>query len=130
MDIGSIDNSFKPKMPAPDKINKDCGFKQIFEQKITEVNTPSMPTSIRDKVNIVEKSDNILNLLDEYAKELVNPAKTLKDIKPLVERIENEVSLIVAEGKTHNDKELEKLVNDLTVAANVAVLKFHRGDYI
>jgi len=40
--------------------------------------------------------------------------------------------LIEAEAadKVHQDQELEKFVQDLAVTANVAALKFHRGDYI
>jgi hypothetical protein len=35
-----------------------------------------------------------------------------------------------AANKSHDDKALDRLVNDLAVTAKVALYKFHRGDYI
>ena len=81
---------------------------------------------------IIDQSDKILNLLDEYAKTLADPTKTLKDISPLVERIDKEVSSIEAEvsNQTHADRDFGMFVKNLAVTTNVAVFKFHRGDYV
>jgi hypothetical protein len=63
---------------------------------------------------------------------LADPARTLKDIRPIVDRIEKEVTLMESEalGNVQNDKVLDGLVKDLAVTAKVAMYKFHRGDYI
>jgi len=132
MDINGINDINKPKISLSNKVDRDNGFRQIFDQKITEIDAATVPTHSGSKADILEKSDQILNLLDNYTRELNDPTKTLKDIEPLVKRIEKEVNLIEVEvaDKIQNDKEIEKIINDLTVTANVAAYKFHRGDYI
>lgn len=132
MDINKIYDSFSGQLSSSKKVDSDNGFKQVFDKKINEVNAATMLSPVGNKADVIEHGDKILNLLDDYTRELVDPAKTLKDIGPLVKNIEKEVNLIQAESadKVHNDKELEKIIKDLTVTANVAVYKFHRGDYI
>ncbi len=132
MDINRIYDSFQGQRSSPKKVDSDCGFKQVFDKKINEMNAATMPTSMGSKADVIKQGDKILTLLDDYTRELADPAKTLKDIGPLVKNIEKEVSLIEAESadNVHNDKALEKIIKDLAVTANVAVYKFHRGDYI
>lgn len=132
MDITKIYDSFQGQASLSKKVDSDCGFKQVFDKKINEMNAATMNPPPDSKVDLIRNSDKILNLLDDYTRELGDPAKTLKDISPLVEVIEKEVSLI-QDKSAHivpNDNELEKIIKDLAVTANVAVYKFHRGDYI
>jgi formylmethanofuran dehydrogenase subunit E-like metal-binding protein len=132
MDINGIDVTYKAKPQFADKVNKDNEFRQIFDKKIAGINLAGAPVPPGGKADVLEHGDKILNLLDDYARDLGDSQKTLKHIGPLVETIEKEASLIQAEAadKVQNDSELEKFIKDLTVIANVAVFKFHRGDYI
>ena len=132
MDITKIYDSFQGQPSLSKKVDSDCGFKQVFDKKINEMNTATMNTPAGSKDDLVKNGDKILTLLDDYTRELADPAKTLKDIGPLVKIIEEEVGLIQAKSAdtVHNDKGLKKIIKDLTVTANVAVYKFHRGDYI
>ena len=132
MDIHEIDNLYQAKSLSSQKINKDNRFKQIFDQKLAGIHAATSQIPLDCKTDVLDQSDKILHLLDDYARELTDPAKTLKDIEPLVESIRNEVSLIEDEAakKVYNDNELEKIIKDLTITANVAISKFHRGDYI
>lgn len=131
MDISQIGRSDRAKLSSPTQIKKDKEFSQIFDRKMSEINATTPQTPIDIKANLLDHGDRILNLLDIYRRELTDPAKTLKDIEPLVAKIEKETSLIEAEtaNKVHND-ELGGLIKDLVVTSNVAVLKFYRGDYI
>jgi hypothetical protein len=131
MDISKIADSYRVAVPQANN-RKDKAFRQILDLKLSEINATTVPSSVKNKTDIIEHSDNILNLLDDYTNSLTNPAKTLKDIEPLVESIEKEVGFFEAgiADKIHDDKELNKLTKDLTVIANVAAYKFHRGDYI
>lgn len=132
MDIREIGNTYKAQLSSSDRIKKDNGFKEIFDRKVSEINTTTPQTHIDSKAHVLEHSDKILTLLDNYARNLIDPAKTLRDIEPLVKSIEKEVSLVEAEAaeKTHNDKDLERFIKDLALTAHVAAFKFHRGDYI
>jgi len=132
MDITKIYDSFQGQPLSSKKVDSDCGFKQVFDKKINEMNSATMKTPPDGKADLIKNGDKILNLLDDYTRELADPAKTLKDIGPLVKIIEKEVSIIQDKSAdiVHNDNVLEKIIKDLAVTANVAVYKFHRGDYI
>ncbi|UCH00873.1 MAG: hypothetical protein JSU78_02625 [Deltaproteobacteria bacterium] len=132
MDVNEIDNLHQAKLSTSNKIKKDNGFRRILDQRLSEINAATAQTPTESKADVLERSDKILNLLDDYARGLTDPGKTLKDIEPLVEGIKKEVRLIEAGAvdSLHNDKDLERFIKDLAVIANVAVFKFHRGDYI
>jgi len=131
MDINKIDNSFLAKLSSTAKVD-DNQFKQIFDKKLDELQTTPSLAPVDSKSDVIVQSEKILNLLDDYAGELADPSRTLKDIRPLVDSIEKEVSLMESEAvnKVQNDKALDSLVKDLAVTAKVAMYKFHRGDYI
>ncbi len=131
MDINQIDPSDKAKLSSSTQIKRDKEFGEIFDRKVSELNATTPQTPIDIRANLLDHGDRILNLLDIYRRELTDPAKTLKDIEPLVAKIKKETSLIEAEtaDKVHND-ELGGLIKDLVMTSNVAVLKFYRGDYI
>jgi hypothetical protein len=132
MDINKIGNSFQAKLSSTAKIDDDNQFKEIFDQKLDEIHTTTSPCPVDSKSDVIVQSEKILNLLDHYAGDLADPARTLKDIRPLVDSIEKEVTLMESEAvnKVQNDKALDRLVKDLAVTAKVAMYKFHRGDYI
>ena len=131
MDINKIDNSFQAKLSSTAKVD-DNQFKQIFDKKLDELHTTPSLSPVDSKSDVIVQSEKILNLLDHYAGELADPSKTLKDIRPLVDSIEKEVTLMESEAvnKVQNDEALDSLVKDLAVTAKVAMYKFHRGDYI
>ena len=131
MDINKIDNSFQAKLSSTTKVD-DNQFKQIFDKKLDELHTTPSLSPVDSKNDVIVQSEKILNLLDHYAGELADPSKTLKDIRPLVDSIEKEVTLMESEAvnKVQNDEALDRLVKDLAVTAKVAMYKFHRGDYI
>ena len=133
MDIHELNNLSQVKAPSSKKVNnKDSGFKQIFDQKVADIHAVTSQIPLDCKKDVLGQSDKILHLLDDYARELTDPTKSLKDIEPLVENIRKEVSLIEDEAamKIKNDSELERIIKDLAITANVALSKFHRGDYI
>ena len=132
MDISRINNSIQPKCSPSPEIKRDCGFKEIFTRKLTGVNPTHSTAPADGRAEVLGLGDKILNLLEDYAKDLTNPAKTLKDIQPIVETIEKKISQIESKAAENvsDDKEFEKFVKDLVVTANVAAFKFHRGDYV
>ena len=131
MDINKIDNSFLAKLSSTAKVD-DNQFKQIFDKKLDELHTTPSLSPVDSKSDVIVQSEKILDLLDNYAGELADPSRTLKDIRPLVDSIEKEVTLMESEAanKVQNDETLDRLVKDLAVTAKVAMYKFHRGDYI
>ncbi|MEA3359340.1 MAG: hypothetical protein U9R17_08060 [Thermodesulfobacteriota bacterium] len=113
------------------KENKDKGFEKIFQTTLSRIDatSPHQPSDARS--DILRQGDKILSLLDDYAGHLNDPEKTLRDIEPLVGEIEKEVRFIEAEAaeKGQNDEELQGLINNLVLTANVNIYKFYRGDF-
>lgn len=132
MNINKINLLHKTDISSSQKPDAPGEFKNIFDRTLNEINATTGPAPVDNKTNVIEQGDKLLNLLDDYARQLNNPGKTLKDIGPLVDRIEKEVSLIETQvaDKVKNDSQLDAIIKDLSVTANVAVLKFRRGDYI
>jgi hypothetical protein len=132
VDINEISNVYHGKLASSKKVKEGNGFTQILEQRLAEINPTNPQTPRGANVDVLKQGLNVLDLLDNYARELADPAKTLRDIEPLVESIKQEVGIIESEvsDRFHNDKDLERLIRDLAVTANVAMFKFHRGDYI
>lgn len=132
MNINKIDQTGHSRPSVINGITNDKGFKQVFDLKLYEVDQVKSLTSADPKADLLDSSDKVLDLLDDYANELSNPLKTLKDIEPIVNRIEKEVDIIESKtaGMVPRDAVIEQFVRDLSVTAHVAVLKFQRGDYL
>jgi hypothetical protein len=132
MKIDHIDHLYHGKVSCPEKTTKGDGFKKIFDQRLAEIGQTASQLPPGSSAEILKRSERVLDLLDEYASGLNDPNKTLKEIGPLVASIKEEADSIERESreKLHHDKELERFVKELSVTANVAMFKFHRGDYI
>ena len=81
---------------------------------------------------VAQKTDKLLDLLDNYTREIGDPDKTLKDIEPLIDTIKKDASQLLAEAENAlpADGELKRIAREAAVTANVEYLKFYRGDYI
>ena len=132
LDINKINHTYQEKLGLSTRKNRENGFKKVFDQKMNEINRTVPSNLLEGKANVLKQGDKILNLLDDYGRVLTDPAMTLKEIEPLVERIEKEVSLFEVEAaeRGHGDNALNRLTQDLAVTAHVALLKFRRGDYL
>jgi hypothetical protein len=132
LDITKINHSIQEKVELSTKKNRENGFKKVFDQKLNEINGTVPQNLLEGKANVLNQGDKILNLLEDYGRVLTDPAMTLKEIEPLVERIEKEVSLFEVDAAEvgHDDKALDRLTRDLAVTAQVALFKFRRGDYL
>jgi len=132
MKIDQIDQLYHGKLSSPEKTTKGDGFKKILENRLTEIGQTASQLPQGSNAEILKRSERVLDLLDEYASRLNDTNKTLKDIEPLVTSIKEEADCIERENqdKLQHDKELERFIKELSVTANVAMFKFHRGDYI
>jgi len=99
---------------------------------MNEISGTAASNPLVEKANVLKQGDKILNLLDDYGRVLTDPAMTLKEIEPLVERIEEEVSLFEVEATQggYDDQALERIAQDLVMTAHVALFKFRRGDFL
>ena len=106
----------------------------------TQISSPAPLGEVRSSVfpaiatvssGIVDKTENLLDLMESYTQKIEDPKKSLKEIEPLIDSIQKEASRLAQETDKHlpEDKALKDIVNEFAVAANVEYAKFYRGDY-
>lgn len=81
---------------------------------------------------VAAQTGHLLDLLDNYAKDLGNPSKSLKDMTPLLEQISmNAQELIENTDKVpHAEEQLRGIASSAAITAQVELIKFKRGDYV
>jgi len=132
MNIKGIEQGIHIKTPADNKVHRDDGFKQIFDKTISNINAQNPPSHMDSKLLAIDRGDKVLGLLDNYIGKLGDPSASLKELHPIVTGIEKALAdmreSIVNAGS--GDRDLVRFLDDIAVTANVAVLKYQRGDYI
>ena len=63
---------------------------------------------------------------------MTDPAITLKEIEPFVDRIEKEASIFEEKAALADyvDQALDQLTQNLAVTVRVALIKFRHGDFL
>lgn len=132
--------------------NTGDAFQKTLEKTLNEQNlqqTESAPTSTLSEISVsalnpitsclqsssetvVQKTDSLLNLLDQYSRDLNDPGKNLKEIAPLIETIKTDAQELMNEAQQTlaADDALNEIATQCAVTANVEYLKFERGDYL
>ncbi len=89
------------------------------------------PLSTQDKIITIDRVHNLLNLLDNYRKQLRDPHVTLRTLEPLMNTIakeKNQLSGLL--DSISNEDGLKHILNQTLITASLEVIKFNRGDYI
>jgi len=83
-----------------------------------------------NSLSIPDRAENFLNLLDSYRDMLADPAVSLKEIGPVMEKLTAEKQrLQQIMGTLPAGDELRTILNELLVAASLEEVKFNKGDY-
>jgi len=142
-----ISNGNVDKTVRKDPIEND-DFKKILKDSVertashpAKVHQPAsinpvsairlQPLSSEIKRATVERVDILLNLLDNYRKQLADPTMTLRNMEPVLNTIikEKEQLSSVLDSLTSEDG-LKDIVNRTLITASLEVIKYNRGDYI
>ena len=137
----------------PEKINKNEKVKDIdfgavlkneVEKSSNEIsgNQKIPPTSSISPIqlnmlspsqngSIIDRVENLLNVLGEYQQKLKDPHFSLKEIDPLVKQMEKEKeNLAPVLDSLVEDDGLKDILNQALVTSSLETIKFNRGDYI
>ena len=89
------------------------------------------PLAPQDKNIMVERIDNLLNLLDNYRQQLSDPQVTLRTLEPVVNTIAKEKDQLSGLlDSLPNEDGLKHILNQTLITASLEVIKFNKGDYI
>lgn len=137
--------------PAPPREIKDtggAGFQETLQKTLQthpslppastgvgalgEVPATLMPTVENGSGGLVAGTGRLIDLLEAYAQQLADPAKSLRQIAPLVDAIQTQAERLMAaaDADPQPDPELQTLALRSVVAAHVEVTRFQRGDYV
>lgn len=123
-------------------------FQEIFQQALKpgqdHAPAPAATTFVRppvalmeivrpvnDKADIVAGVENMLDLLEDYRRQLLQPESQLKDIDALVRKLDGQQKrLAPAVNQLPENDELKAILNQSLVTASVEIFKYHRGDYL
>ena len=132
MEINKINSSFGAILSSAGKTESQTGFREILDQRLGEINPLNKPAADDPRLELLSEGDRILDLLEGYSNALADPGKTLKEIAPMVKEIEDNIhALDSIMSTTHSgDEALHQTLNDLTLTASVATMRFNRGDFI
>jgi len=134
------------KTAPPTPAGKDFGsiLKESVENVKPEVSGPQQPAVISsmngvqmigalnfDKQNALDRIENLIGLLDQYRLKLADPGVTLRNIDPIIRKIDQETeNLTPVLDSLPEDENLKNIINQTLVTASLEVGKFYRGDYI
>jgi len=137
----------------PEKINKNektqgIGFSAVLKNEVEKSSNvisgnqkmPSISSISPIQLNmlspaqngsIIDRVENLLNVLDEYQEKLNDPHFSLKEIDPLVKQMEKEKeNLAPVLDSLVEDDGLKDILNQALVTSSLEAIKFNRGDYI
>jgi len=113
------------------KIKNNGNFQEILTNKINLGSNQKDAISRSVKMNIIEESSHLLDILEDYANALSDTSREISEIEPLVSEIETQLEILrrTIPENIHSDGELEAIVNRITMEASLSVYKYKRGDY-
>jgi hypothetical protein len=88
-------------------------------------------TDQANKADTVKRIQQFMDILESYQSRMEDSTVTLKQVSPLVSRMEEETqNLIPVLDSLPAGDNLKDILNRLLVASTVEVIKFNRGDYL
>jgi len=136
MEIKGVGGPSVPSAPTgltkTSKREDNMSFREVLQGRIAQT-TPASPARGPDSRSaFLARSEKVLGLLDDFARALADPRRSLKEMAPLVQTMEGELrGLQTATGPEEGkDQELSRLVNDVSLLAHVTLLKYQRGDFV
>jgi hypothetical protein len=144
----SINKSIYPDRNGKNEKSQGTGFKTVLKnevdktsqtfpqnQKMSSISSISpiqlnMLSPAKNQ-SMIERVENLLNLLDEYQQKLKDPQIPLKEIDPVVQQMEKEKeNLTPALDSMAEGGRLKDILNQALVTSSLESIKFNRGDYI
>ena len=79
---------------------------------------------------IIERTEKLLDTLDNYREKLQNPEVSLEDIYPLVSEMETKKEGLTSALNSLSDGDgLKDILNEAMITSSLEVARFNRGDY-
>jgi hypothetical protein len=82
--------------------------------------------------SVAIQTNQLLDLLDDYASNLSDPSRSLRDMAPLMEEISINAQVLLKETEKmpSTEEKLRGIASSAAITAQVELIKFKRGDYV
>ena len=87
------------------------------------------PQGSPDPDFVIERIENMIDLLDSYRHKLADPQLNLKQLDTIIRDIARENNSLATLSDSLQDTEIKRILNRTMVTASLEVTKFYRGDY-
>ena len=134
MEIKGIGVSSGPNgLTKAAKEGDNTNFREVLQARIAQTNPASPLTGPDMRPVFVARSEKVIGLLDDFARGLADPRKTLKEMAPLVQTMEGELRDLEAARagvEKGGDRALSELASEVSLLAHVTLFKYQRGDFV
>jgi hypothetical protein len=84
-----------------------------------------------ENTSIIDLTERMLDILDNYQQELSDPNAPLRDIHPLIKEMEMEKERLIPLLDSLPDGDgLKDILNQILITTSVEIMKFNRGSYV
>jgi hypothetical protein len=141
-------SNISPDKRRPDGQAANADFKNILKESVaksapqaTQPQSTSLLNALsairfnaespHDKASAIRRVDSFIGLLDDYRRQLADPAVSLRSIEPVIKTIVKEKEQLSTLMDSLPDGDgLKDIVNRTLITASLEVIKYTRGDYI
>ncbi|MCB2186617.1 MAG: hypothetical protein KQJ78_09385 [Deltaproteobacteria bacterium] len=97
---------------------------------LNAVSDTTAPAS-QEQLAALERTERLLDTLEEYSQALGDQRRTLKEVSPLLTRLQEEArELASRRDDLAEDDQLKEIVDLVLATAQAEDIKFQRGDYV
>lgn len=127
----SEDKGFKEALDAALESTKDSVAATGSTNSLGEIQpTTTLNGLDSSSEDILDKTNFLIDKLENFSKDLEDPEKSLKDIEPLIAAIKDDAESLAQESIDADDDALNKIATETAIKASTEYYKFNRGDYI
>jgi hypothetical protein len=123
--------SFQEVLQSAQGLSSSTSAGEIKFPPVIEI--PIIPVEANQEManrQVVVQIENLLSLLEDYQQKMEDSAISLKEVYPLIERLESENKKLRPILETLPDGTLKEILNSAMVTSSVEVIKYNRGDYL
>jgi hypothetical protein len=123
---------FKKTLDEALKVKEGLQTEKLSPGILKEIASSSLQPVADAPQDFNQRTNQLLDLLDHYVRDLGNPEKTLREVEPLVKQLKTgaEELLEMAEKEILQDSPLRTIAEEGAMRANIEYIKFYRGDYL
>ncbi len=126
---GDFKTILEEKMESPSVTENDRARSPSAVEAIPDIAFPSVSPAGDD--DLVQQVEDFLDTLENYQLKLMDPDTSLKELSPLVDRIQSEGEKLTdaLQGLQAGDG-MQDILSQMLITSSLEVIRFNRGDYI